>query len=204
MSSRTIRTGLAFTAAVAALDAGTAALPTADAHGAGPKKTTLTFAVDDCEGCEISLVQARWDDSEKYGVRIWNGPTATVEDGEATFRIATKHTWGLSVLVDAPWDGQLAANTTVAFRYAGQQVGDEVSFSEARAATKGAACWEGTRQREVTIPLTVRQVRVDGVHGRVDGSIAYASTTESWLQPMRRVYDGVLASQDVNVCGPRD
>ena len=41
------------------------------------------------------------------------------------------------------------------------------------------------------------------MQGRVDGTIAFASTTEGWLQPMRRTYRGVLASQDVNVGGPR-
>ncbi|MFC7496078.1 MULTISPECIES: hypothetical protein [unclassified Nocardioides] len=203
MNRTTVRTGLAFTAAAAALFAGTTALPAEATSAAAHPRTTVTFEVPDCEGCELSLVQARWDDSEKFGVRVWNGPSATVEDGEATFRIRSSHTWGMSVLVNAPWDGQLAANTTVAFRYAGHGVGDEVTFADARDERKASACWEGTRRDEVTIPLTVRKVRVDGVHGRVNGSIAFTDTTQSWLRPTRRVYDGVLASQDVNVCGPR-
>jgi len=200
----TLRTGLAFTAAVAALYAGTAALPSAEADGrAAPAKTTITFEVPDCEGCELSLTQARWDDSATYGVRTWDGPEATVKDGKATVTVPSRRTWGMSVAVDAPWDGQLAAVTTVAFRYAGHDLGDEVTFADARDERKASACWEGTRRAEVTLPLAVRKVRVDGVHGRVDGSIAYVDRTEGWLQPMRRTYRGVLASQDVNVCGPR-
>lgn len=204
----TLRTGLAFTAAVAALYAGTAALPSAEADGAtaskaAPRTTTITFEVADCEGCELSLTQARWDDSARYGVRTWDGPDVTVEDGKATATVRTSRTWGMSVVVDAPWDGHLAANTTVAFRYAGHAVGDAVTLRDARDERKASACWEGTRRESVTIPLTIRKVRVDGVHERVDGSIAFATETQSWLQPMRRAYDGVLASQDVNVCGPR-
>lgn len=200
-----LRTGLAFTAAVAALYAGTAALPAAEADSkAAPQKTTITFEVPDCEGCELSLIQSRWDDSARYGVRTWDGPEATVKDGKATLTVRTSRTWGMSVVVDAPWEGHLAANTTVAFRYAGHAVGDPVTLRDARDERKASACWEGTRQESVTIPLTIRKVRVDGVHERVDGSIAFADETQSWLQPMRRTYDGVLASQDVNVCGPRD
>lgn len=200
----TLRTALAFIAAVAALYAGTAALPSAEAESsASPGKTTITFEVADCEGCELSLVQSRWDDSARYGVRTWNGPDATVEDGTATVTVRSSRTWGLSIVVSTPWDGQLAANTTVAWRYAGHDLGDQVTFADARDERRASACWEGTRRQAVTIPLTVRQVRVDGVHGPVAGTIAFATETQSWLQPMRRTYRGVLASQDVNVCGPR-
>lgn len=205
----TLRTGLAFTAAVAALYAGTAALPSAEADGAPatatskPQRTTITFEVPDCEGCELSLIQSRWDDDARYGVRTWDGPNVTVEDGKATVSVSSSRTWGMSVIVSTPWDGHLAAATTVAWRYAGHEVGDAVTFADARDERKASACWEGTRRAEVTLPLTIRQVRVDGVHGRVDGTIAFASETQSWLQPMRRTYEGVLASQDVNVCGPR-
>lgn len=208
MSPRTaVRTGLTFITAVAALYAGTAALPSAEADGAtvrqAPQRTALTFEAEGCEGCELTLIQSRWDDSARYGVRTWNGPTATVRDGKATFNVPSRRTWGMSVVVSTPWDGQLAAETTVAFRYAGHDLGDQVTFRDARDERKASACWEGTRRSKVTVPLTIRKVRVDGVHGRVDGTIAFASTTEGWLQPMRRTYRGVLASQDVNVCGPR-
>ena len=46
----------------------------------------------------------------------------------------------------------------------------------------------------------VEKVEVDGVKKRVPGSIAFVPTTESWLKPMREVVDGVLGSQDVNIC----
>ena len=53
---------------------------------------------------------------------------------------------------------------------------------------------------DVTVPIVVEEVEVDGVHGRVPGSIAFVPTTSSWLPPMRRTFDGVLGSQDVNIC----
>jgi len=46
----------------------------------------------------------------------------------------------------------------------------------------------------------VKEVEVDGAKKRVPGSIAFVPTTESWLNPMREVIDGVLGSQDVNIC----
>jgi hypothetical protein len=86
-------------------------------------------------------------------------------------------------------------------RYRGKEVGDRVTFRQARGKRRASACWEGTRRDEVTLPLTVREVRVQGVHGRVAGSIAFLAETTSWLSPMRRAHRGVLGSQDVNVCG---
>lgn len=209
-----LRHVLAFATALAALSAGAAPAAQAqgaDGQGAGgqgagaaPPTTTLTFKVPDCNGCELTLIQARWDRSAGSGVRVWNGPHAVVRRGKATFTVPRSRTTGLSVAVSAPWDGQLAAVTTVAFRYAGHDVGDRVSFADARDERRAAACWAGTRRSRITIPLTVRKVRVEGVRGRTDGTIAYARTTRAWMQPMRRSYAGVLASQDVNVCGSRD
>ena len=41
---------------------------------------------------------------------------------------------------------------------------------------------------------------VQGVQGKVKGSIAYTPSTQSWLSPMRRAVKGVLGSQDFDVC----
>jgi len=106
----------------------------------------------------------------------------------------------MSVLVRTPWEGHTGYLTTVAFRYGGMQPGDDVGFHTAREKTKASACWEGVRRRNVTVPLVVKEVEVDGAQKRVPGSIAVVPTTESWLNPMREVIDGVLGSQDVNLC----
>lgn len=75
-----------------------------------------------------------------------------------------------------------------------------MTLAEAVTRTRASSCWEGTRRRRLTIPVVVAEVEVDGVHERVPGSIAFVPTTQSWLPPMREVRDGVLGSQDVNIC----
>ena len=61
---------------------------------------------------------------------------------------------------------------------------------------------EGLKDADaVTIPLTVRKVWVEGVRHRVRGSIAFANVTQDWMKPMRTVWDGILGSQEVNICG---
>ena len=159
----------------------------------------LTFEVADCEGCTVQLAQgiSTLDADEP---RIWTSRERTVADGSVTFRPATRRTHGMSVMVRAPWEGHTGYVTTVAFRYAGESVGDPVTLEQAVGKDRASACWEGTRRRSVTLPLVVEEVEVDGVRARVPGSIAFVPTTQSWLRPMRQVVDGVLGSQDVNIC----
>lgn len=162
-------------------------------------RTTLTFTVDDCEGCEVQLVNAR-STLDADVVHVWQSRTKEVRDGEVTFTIPARRTWGMSATVVAPWEGFTGYRTTVAWRYNGERVGDTVTLDEAVTKTKASACWEGVRSREVVVPLVVEKVRVRGQKKEVDGSIAFVPTTQSWLAPMRRVWDGVLGSQDVNIC----
>lgn len=162
-------------------------------------RTTLTFTVDDCEGCEVQLVNAR-STLDADVVHVWESQTKEVSGGAVTFRIPTRRTWGMSATVVAPWEGHTGYVTTVAWRYNGELVGDTVTLDQAVTKKKASACWEGVRSREVVVPLVVEKVRVRGVKKVVDGSIAFVPTTQSWLAPMREVWDGVLGSQDVNIC----
>jgi hypothetical protein len=193
-------------AALAILLAGLT-VPTADsADSAAPRaaqpRTALTFTVDDCEGCEIQLSSAlgTYAQADAGQVDIWNSRVRTVEGGAVTFRIPTKRTWGMSVAVKAPWEGRTGYVTNVAWRYNGMLQGDPVTLEDAVTKKKASACWEGVRRSKVTVPLVVEQVEVDGVRGRVPGSIAFVPETQLWLKPMREVVDGVLGSQDVNIC----
>ena len=201
-----IRTIWATALTTTALLAGSLAATSTAAHGqaerAAQPRTKLTFAVEDCEGCTIQLTSARgtYAEADAGKVHIWTSRTRTVKDGTVTFSVATKRTWGMSVTVDAPWEGQTGYATTVAWRYNGEQVGDEVTLEEAVTKKKASACWEGVRRRSVTVPLVVEEVEVDGVRGRVPGSIAFVPETQAWLTPMRKARDGVLGSQDVNIC----
>ena len=106
----------------------------------------------------------------------------------------------MSVAVRAPWEGFTGYRTTVAWRYNGNLQGDTVTLEQAVTKKMASACWEGVRSREVTVPLVVEKVRVRGQKKMVNGSIAFVPTTQSWLHPMREVRDGVLGSQDVNIC----
>lgn len=182
----------------------TAAAPAAPMthEPAAAPRTELTFTVDGCEGCEIQLTSALGTIAEANAgeVDIWSSRTRTVEDGSVTFDIPTRRTWGMSVAVHAPWEGFTGYRTTVAWRYNGNLQGDTVTLEQAVTRTRAAACWEGVRSREVTVPLVVAKVRVDGVKKKVDGSIAFVPVTQSWLHPMREAWDGVLGSQDVNIC----
>jgi len=162
-------------------------------------RTALTFVVDDCEGCEVQLLNAR-STLDADVVHVWQSRTRQVRDGEVTFRIPTRRTWGMSATVVAPWEGFTGYRTTVAWRYNGERVGDTVTLEEAVTKKKASACWEGVRSREVVVPLVVEKVRVRGQRKEVDGSIAFVPTTTSWLPPMREAHEGVLGSQDVNIC----
>jgi len=196
-------TRLMSTTVGAALLAGSlaAAAPTAHAQAEerAAARTALTFTVDDCEGCEVQLVNARRT-LDADVVHVWQSRTREVRDGRVTFRVATRRTWGMSVTVRAPWEGHTGYATTVAWRYDGERVGDTVTLEEAVTKRTASACWEGVRRREVTVPLVVEEVRVRGVRRKVAGSIAFVPTTQSWLPPMREVWGGVLGSQDVNIC----
>ncbi len=187
----------------AALLTGSLAVAAPSAHAQvedrAAARTTLTFTVDDCEGCEVQLVNAR-STLDADVVHVWQSQTKEVRDGTVTFRVATRRTWGLSATVRAPWEGHTGYLTTVAWRYDGERVGDTVTLEDAVTKKRASACWEGVRSRATTVPLVVEKVRVRGVKGRVAGSIAFVPTTQSWLAPMREVWGGVLGSQDVNVC----
>jgi hypothetical protein len=206
----TIRTTTSFgTALIGPALLATLVAPVATAAPAAPTegrpaatRTALTFTVDDCEGCEIQLTSAlgTYAEADAGQVDFWHSRSRTVEDGSVTFHVPTRRTSGMSATVRAPWEGHTGYVTTVAWRYNGKLVGDPVTLEEAVTKKKASACWEGVRSRAVTLPIVVEKVRVRGVHKEVAGSIAFVPTTQSWLRPMREVWDGVLGSQDVNIC----
>ena len=199
---RPVRRGTAAMALLATTLGGAVALgetSAATTAQAAPATTGITFAVPACEDCEIQLHQAR--EAEDGDVVEWHSRTKKVRGGSVSFTVRSRRTFGMSVTVDAPWEGHTGYDTTVAVRYRGKSVGDRVTFRQARDKRRASACWEGTRRDEVTLPLRVREVMVQGVHERVPGSIAFVRRTQSWLSPMRFAPKGVLGSQDLNICG---
>jgi hypothetical protein len=172
---------------------GAAAATTARAH-----RTTLTLEMPGCDGCVVQLFQGRGAGSDHPSA--WISREKRVEEGQVSWRIRSRHTPGMAITVRAPWEGDMGYVTTVAMRYGGESVGDHVSFREARSKHRAAACWEGTREDSVTLPVVVRKVRVQGTRHRVPGSIAYLPETTSWLPPMFPARHGVLGLQDVPTC----
>jgi hypothetical protein len=190
---------LALLGAGLATGAGAATSP-ADARttaAAAPSRTTVTFTVDDCRGCTVTLHQGLVDGDD---VVQWHSHPKKVRHGEVSFSVRSKRTAGMQATVEAPWEGHTGYLTNVVFRYAHEQVGDRMTFGEARGRKRASGCWEGTGRDHVTIPIVVREVQVRGVTERVPGSIAFARRTQSWLDPMARARHGVLGSQDVFAC----
>ena len=81
-----------------------------------------------------------------------------VEDGEVRFMVAPRRTWGMSMTIETPWEGQTGYVTSVVQRYRGKAVGDRVSFKQARKAGVATSCWAGTRSDEVRTTVVVRTV----------------------------------------------
>lgn len=160
-----------------------------------PKTTRLTLKAAHCDGCQIQVMNGALRPEN-----TWQAPDKTVANGRVTFRVPRNLTSGISATVIAPWEGNTGYDTVVAWRYAGQKVGSTVDLASARASHRGSPCWGGTDARSLTVPLTVRKVRVQGNTGPTYGSIAFAKVTQPWLKPVIRAYHGILGSQEVIAC----
>ncbi|GAA1933115.1 hypothetical protein [Nocardioides hwasunensis] len=171
----------------------------APAAGRAAATTTLTVHAAGCEGCEITAHSALTSDDDD----VWQSKEVEVVDGEATFRVPTDRTAGLSLSLTAPWERRLGYVTVVAMRYAGTRPGDTVGYRDARTERRASACWGGTTEQSFDMTIRTRKVRVDGVApGKVPGTLAWARTTPEWLAPMRRVFNGVMGEQDIDFCEP--
>lgn len=160
-----------------------------------PPMTKLTLTAANCSGCEIGVMNGA-----RRPENTWAVDPRTMTDGSLTVRVPRNLTRGISVTAYGPWEGTTGYTALVAWRYAGQQVGDGVSVSTARSADRGSACWGGTKAASLTVPLTIRKVRTGGIHGQTNGTLAYAQVAQPWLKPMMRADRGILGSQEVIVC----
>ncbi|WP_310529608.1 hypothetical protein [Nocardioides sp.] len=153
--------------------------------------TDLTLLIARCEGCVITLLSNDGADP------IYSSVPATVIDGSVTVNLPSARTAGMSVRVEPPWlTTAVAADTFVAWRYAGTAIGARIGFKQARTKRRASGCWAGTVNEAVTLTVKVRRV---WFHAR-PGAIAWAPVTESTVPPMERVRDGVLVSDDVLAC----
>jgi hypothetical protein len=160
-----------------------------------PPTTKVTFQAPGCNGCRVQVMNAA-----RYDENFWGSKDRSVTNGSVTFAVPRPLTRGISATVLAPWEGTTGYTALVAWRYAGHQVGDRVSFTDARSRHHGSACWGGTSKRTLDIALTVRKVTVPGTTGPTAGTIAYAKVTQPWLEPMMNAGKGVLGAQEQILC----
>jgi hypothetical protein len=135
-------------------------------------------------------------------VDLWSSKEKKVKNGAVTFTVPTDRTAGLSIAVSPPGEGAVPYQTLVALRYTGFAPGAKSSYSDINSARRASGCWAGTTADAATLKIVVKKVTVMGNMGPVKGSIAFAKTTQQYLQPLQRVWDGVLGAQDVFGCGP--
>ena len=92
--------------------------------------TDLTLRVPRCEGCTITL-------HSSDGINpVYTSFPAIGVDGSVTITLPSVRTAGMSVQVDAPWVVSTSDSTSddmfVAWRYAGTEIVDSMSFKESR------------------------------------------------------------------------
>ena len=200
MKSRVLTAALAALAALATVSlTGPAGSATAGSATGGTDRphTQLTLAVTGCDGCRVRLTQAL-DGRE----RVWQSKPRTVRHGSATWSIPTTRTHGLSITVLAPWDGGAGYVPTVAFRYAGERVGDKVDNRIAKSKRRASACWAGTGADAATLPITVVHARSTNPPGDpIRTPRAFTSVTQEWETPMERAWHGISGTQDATYCG---
>jgi hypothetical protein len=160
-----------------------------------PATTKLTLTAAHCHGCQIQVMNGALRPEN-----TWAAETKTVRHGQISVRVPRNLTSGISATVYGPWEGTTGYTTVVAWRYAGKHVGDPVSFSAARSASKGSPCWGGTKAKSLTVPLMIRKVRTGGTTGQTNGTIAFAKVTQPWLAPMQKTDGGILGSQETIAC----
>ena len=169
------------------------------ARAAAPHMTKLTFAVHGCDGCTIQPLQYIAGEQKD-----WEGRRKTVKDGSVSWTFRTRHTHGMSVWIRGPWEGQDGGGTgyvaNVVWRYGHEKVGSTVTRQDVRSKHRGTGCWAGTTADEVTIPLEVRKVIVQGLTQKTAGTLAWTKVTQDWWRPMLPTHKGILGSQDVMPC----
>ncbi|GAA1161034.1 hypothetical protein [Nocardioides aquiterrae] len=197
MNSRVL-TAAATTAVAAALAVAAPSVGSApEAARMAAPRTQLTLDFTGCNGCELRLTQAR--DGHDH---VWQSKSRTVRHGSVSWSIPTSRTHGLSITVGAPWDGGGGYVPTIAFRYAGERVGDEVTNAVAKTKRKASACWAGTGDDAVTIAVTVVRARSTNPAGDpIRTPRAFTTTTQDWQKPMARAWHGISGTQEVTYCG---
>ena len=108
----------------------------------------------------------------------------------------------MSITVLAPWDGGAGYVPVVVFRYGREHAGDRVTKAVAKTKRRASACWAGTTEPTVTLPITVAHAKSTNPAGKkIRTPRAFTSVTQEWEKPMARALDGIAGTQDAIWCG---
>jgi hypothetical protein len=194
--SRTARLAASLTALAAAA---TTLVTVGTAQADSVPTTRLTIRTPSCDGCDIQLFQAI-----KGRDHVWQSKLKRSHDGKVTFTVPTRRTHGMSMSVRPRWERTDSSSTgyvtLTAFRYQGHAAGSRIGFRAARRQDHGSACWAGTDKASKTLTLGVRKVRVQGIGGETDGSIAWLPSQARTWAPMYEAFRGVVGGQEVPLC----
>lgn len=192
---RSLAPALAVAALAPALGLAATAAPSSTGTAASVSTTKVTLAVTGCDGCTLQLHQELEGRTTTY-----DSSAQKVVDGKASWTVPTAATHGLSITVDAPWDGGVGAVPVVAFRYSGRQVGSPVTATQAKAARGGTGCFAGTAERTLTLPITVVRIPATNPPGDpIVTPVAFTAVTEPWIGGTQRAFHGQLATQDAAI-----
>lgn len=182
------------------------AAPAVDAPEGAAGMTTLTLLVHGCDGCSITPVQA----GDGSAPALWQGRTKKVRHGAVRWKVATRHTLGMSFnIVD--FDGvALDSMTNIVVAYRGLKVGARVPNGVAAHKKRANGCWAGTRKASVTLRVRVEQFpgtsdlppAVEGYRIR-----PYLTRTAPHLPIYKSrvngpTFHGTIGNQDAYFCGP--
>ena len=175
---------------------------TEDVRAAAPR-TKLTFTVDDCEGCELQLTSAlgTYAEADAGQVDIWSSRVRTVQQRLGHLQHPDQAHVGHVRRRPRAVGGLHRLPHHLAWRYNGKYVGDTVTLEEAVTKKRAAACWEGEPQPRGHRPAR----RGEGPRaGPEEGGRRAASPScrrpRAGSGRCARSVDGVLGSQDVNIC----
>jgi hypothetical protein len=135
------------------------------------------------------------------GGTSWSSRTHHVRGGRVTFTVASRHTRGMTFILDPRWANVTDAVTDVVTRYAHTTPGQVISNDVAKNKKRATPCWSGTTQ-----PRVVMQVRVVTFRGRALGGgpgraiRAWFKPMKSSTPPMTRTWRGTIGTQDVYSC----
>ena len=181
----TLAAVLAVLAGLVGLAAGTGA---ASAKAAATN-TTLTLTIANCEGCVVGLTSVMAADYED----LWSSKGEGQERRGDLQGPDRPHRRAEHRRPARPGKARCPTRPWSPSRYKGYTVGEKLSLLRHQPRQEGLGLLgRHDRHDAATLKIVVKKVTVMGNMGPVKGSIAFAKTTQDYLQPMQPTWNGVL------------